>query len=191
MNAKGTLVVAVAASFAAALSGGCAVAPTAQAPLVKPLVEVRHSGLQADGYYQLGRFLQSQSRYQEAEEAYRRALALDPVSVDAHNGLGTLHAVNGRFEEAHRSFNAALAIAPHNGAVLNNVGYAHLLEGRGVQAADAFRRAVLAEPGNGRYRVNLEIALTGGSHQAPGRRPLRTAKRPWRNSCLPARTPSS
>src|SRR5512145_3127185 len=160
MNARRPLSVAVHAALCAALVSGCAVMPSAPPPQVTPVLEVRHAGLQADGYYQLGRFLQVQNRYHDAADAYAKALALDPANVDAHNGLGTIHALGGRFGDAQRSFSAALAIEPQNAAVLNNSGYAYLLEGRRDEASAAFGRAVGFEPGNARFRANLQLSRT-------------------------------
>ena len=128
------IVLAVNAALCTLVATGCAVQKPMQ-PYVKPVLEVRHGGMQADGYYQLGRFLQTQYRLEDAAEAYRKALALDPRNADAHNGLGTLHALGGRYAEAQREFAIALSLSPDNAAVLNNIGYAYLLERNSDEAA--------------------------------------------------------
>ena len=92
---KRAIVIAIDAALCAFLATGCATQKAPQ-PQIKPVLEVRHSGLQPDGYYQLGRFLQEQQRYDEAAVAYRKALALDPKHADAHNGLGTILRPEGR-----------------------------------------------------------------------------------------------
>ncbi len=47
-------------------------------------------------------------RIEDAERAYRRALAIRPSYPDAHNDLGQLLARTGRYDEALREFDAAL-----------------------------------------------------------------------------------
>jgi hypothetical protein len=161
---KRAIVIAIDAALCAFLATGCATQKAPQ-PLIKPVLEVRHSGLQPDGYYQLGRFLQEQQRYDEAAVAYRKALALDPKHADSHNGLGTIHALKGDYEAAHAAFTAALAQAPENPAVLNNIGYTFLLERKPVEAIAPLKRAAELAPDNPRYSSNLGIAL---NNQSPG-----------------------
>lgn len=48
-------------------------------------------------------------RRDEAEKAYRRAIALKPAMSEAHNNLGQLLAGRGRLDEALSEFDAALA----------------------------------------------------------------------------------
>jgi Tfp pilus assembly protein PilF len=153
---KRTIVIAIDAALVALVATGCAVHKPAP-PQVTPVLEIRHSGINADGYYQLGRFLQLQQRHAEAAEAYLKAVALDPRNVGAHNGLGTLLALRSRYDDAHREFDAALVLAPDNAAVLNNIGYAYLLEHRMDDAAVAFQRAAAIDPDNARYQANLEL----------------------------------
>jgi hypothetical protein len=171
---KRTIVIAIDAALCALAATGCAVQKPA--PLqITPVLEIRHSGIRADGYYQLGRFLQLQQRHGEAAEAYRKALALDPRNVDAHNGLGTLLALSGRYEDAHREFDAAMTLAPDNAAVVNNIGYAYLLESRMDDAAAAFRRAAAIDPGNALYRANLELATNNQPPESAQAEPLAAA----------------
>jgi Tfp pilus assembly protein PilF len=49
------------------------------------------------------------ARLDDAEKAYRRAIALRPSFSEAHNDLGQLLARTGRWDEAIREFDAALA----------------------------------------------------------------------------------
>lgn len=166
---KRAIVLAVDAAVAALLVTGCATNGLSQAH-IEPLVRLTHGGPQADGYYQLGRFLQEQQRLDDAAAAYRKALALDPKHADAHNGLGTVFALRGEFGAAHASFAAALAQAPENPAVLNNIGFALLLERRPGEALEPLTRATELAPENPRYSSNLVLALNSqspGSAEAP------------------------
>jgi LytR cell envelope-related transcriptional attenuator/TPR repeat len=172
---KRAIVIAIDAALCAFLATGCATQKAPQ-PQIKPVLEVRHSGLQPDGYYQLGRFLQEQQRYDEAAVAYRKALALDPKHADSHNGLGTLLA----------EFTAALAQAPESPAVLNNIGYTFLLERKPVEAIAPLTRATELAPENPRYSSNLGIAL---NNQSPGpAEALATTAAPATFDAVPAPT---
>ena len=57
----------------------------------------------------LARALKQQGKLDEAEQHYRRALAINPGLAAAHNGLGSLLGARGRPAEAVRHFRAALA----------------------------------------------------------------------------------
>ncbi len=155
---KRTIVIAIDAALCTFLVAGCA-SQKLPPPQIKPVLEVRHSGVQASGYYELGRFLQEQQRYGDAVVAYRKALELDPKHVDAHNGLGTVYALLGQYAEAHIEFGEALALAPDNATVLNNIGYTFLLERKPVQAIGPLTRATELVPQSTRYTANLQIAI--------------------------------
>ena len=159
---KRTIVIALDAALAAFLVAGCAT-KSPPAPQIHPELEVRHSGIQADGYYQLGRFLQEQQRYDEAVVAYRKALAIDSKHADSHNGLGTIHALRGQYAEAHSEFGAALSQSPDNPSVLNNIGYTFLLERKPVEALAPLTKATELAPENPRYSSNLIVALNNQS----------------------------
>src|ERR1700733_11179979 len=58
------------------------------------------------------RALLTENRHQEAEQALRQTLALDPKNAMAHDLLGNLLSEFGRFDEARACFQRALAIAP-------------------------------------------------------------------------------
>ncbi len=170
---KRTIVIALDAALAAFRVGGCAT-KSPPAPQIQPVLEVRHSGIQADGYYPLGRFMQEQQRYDEAVVAYRKALALDPKHADSHNGLGTILAMRGQYAEAHAEFAAALAQSPDNTAVLNNIGYTFLLERKPVEALAPLTKATELAPENPRYSSNLVVALNN-QPPAPSAHPAAAA----------------
>ena len=58
----------------------------------------------------LGVFLRSQGRINEAEVMYRKAITLDPKYFNAHNNLGSLLQEKGRQEEADKHFRIAKAL---------------------------------------------------------------------------------
>ena len=55
---------------------------------------------EADGYNDLGNALHATGRTNEATESYRRAIALNPRSTEAHSNLGRILCDLSQFEEA-------------------------------------------------------------------------------------------
>jgi len=84
--------------------------------------------LSADEWYDLALDLEAVS-LDQAAEAYRQALALDPDHADAHLNLGRLLHERRRLDEAERHYRAAAEADPGSGRPLYNLGV--LLEDRG------------------------------------------------------------
>src|SRR3569623_2183775 len=63
----------------------------------------------------------------EAEDAFRRCLALAPGLVGAHTGLGIVVAVRGHLPEAIAQFRAALDLQPDDPAALDELRKAEAL----------------------------------------------------------------
>lgn len=84
-------------------------------------------------------------KIKDAEAAYRRALALDPVNADALNMLGLIHHDRGDRDTAVRLIRASIAIKP-TAAYWYNL--AIVFEGQGdiVGALAAFRQAAVLDP---------------------------------------------
>src|SRR5262249_24776955 len=62
-------------------------------------------------YYYLGLVLRAQSRYKDAETAFRQSLRLEPDLVEAHASLGLVLRNQGRLSEALQSLRRAQALA--------------------------------------------------------------------------------
>jgi len=133
-------------------------APMSTLP-VKPALNASSSAERPDGYYQLGRFYQGQNRVDQAIDAYRKALALNPNFVDAHNALGALYAAQGRLDEAIAEFTIVVAALPMTSYAWNNLGYAYLLQGKSADAIAALERATAFDLTNQRAWNNLGTAL--------------------------------
>ena len=82
----------------------------------------------------------------EAEEAYRRAIALDATYALAWNNLGVVRHHAGDPPEAERSFRQAIAHGRAPAEVWRNLGLMLTRHTRHEQASDAFRRALELEP---------------------------------------------
>ena len=148
------------------LLDSCAMQQSAQAPdwKIAPLTRVSHAASAAD-YYQLGRYEQEQRRYERAAVAYRKALGMDPSSVDALDGLGVVSALQGQYDQAVDLLSRAVKLAPASATVQNNLGYALCLQGNARQAVVALREAARLDPDNHRTLVNLAWAYErAGDH---------------------------
>lgn len=138
---------------------GCSTPEPATTMQIKPVLQVAHSGSDAQGLYQLGRYYQAQDRLELAEQAYRKALALHADYVDAHSALGALYARQSKFDDAIAEFNAVLRTSPELAQVYNNLGYTYYLQGKLDDAVSAYEKALALEPRNARAFNNLAAAL--------------------------------
>lgn len=82
----------------------------------------------------------------EAQSAYRRALALDAGNAEAHINLGRLLQERGQLREAESHYREAMARAPGEPTATFNLGTVLEDMGRTREAIDAYRRAIEADP---------------------------------------------
>ena len=95
----------------------------------------------ADEYAAIGARLSRADRRQEATEAYRKAIDLDPLLTEVHVSLGRNLLLDGVDSEAIRHFQAARTLQP-SPAVLFNLGFAYLRTGQVDSARSAYREGV-------------------------------------------------
>jgi tetratricopeptide (TPR) repeat protein len=108
-----------------------------------------------DFFGNLGLVLRLGKRHEEATQAYRQALALDPHHAVSHNNLGlSLHAL-GDLDAAVEHFNRALAIQPQFAEALVNLGASLQAGGQLEAAAAAYRKALTLRPDD----VETHVAL--------------------------------
>ena len=92
--------------------------------------------------FQLGSVLERATRFAEAERAFRRVLADDPLYAPALNYLGYMLANRGeRLDESIALIKRALAVDPFNGAYLDSLGWAYFKANRLELAEDPLRKA--------------------------------------------------
>jgi Ca-activated chloride channel homolog len=102
----------------------------------------------------------SQSRWIEAEIAYRKALDLSPDLLEASFNLGNALLRQGRHAQAISAYQRALAVAgePATAArIWYNQGHAHLAVKDFEAAAEAFRQTLRKQPADEEARRNLAI----------------------------------
>jgi len=118
--------------------------------------------------HNLGAALQSEGRFDEAIEHYRRAVMLRSDYAPAYNNMGAALRAKGQVPEAVATYERALALRPDYSEAHYNLANAFLDQGRPDEAIDHFRRALQSTPGSADVHNNLGIALaaTGQSNEA-------------------------
>lgn len=96
-------------------------------------------------------------RYGLAVQVFRRALAENPTSVPAMNGLAIAYGQIGRDDLSLRWFERALAADPSSVETLNNVGYWALERGQFELARRYLLRADALSPGQPQVTANLAL----------------------------------
>jgi len=134
-----------------------AAAETLATGVVRPLVP---PAAQAETWFErASEWDADPARWEEAVEAYRRVVAIDPTYAAAWNNLGLLLHRLGRLEEAYAAYAAALAQDPACGEAAYNLG--SLAEDRGdaEEAILGYRRALEIRPDYADAHFNLAGAL--------------------------------
>ena len=99
--------------------------------------------------FQLGAVFEEQQRYDDAERAFRQALALDPMHAPTLNYLGYMYAERGqRLDEAVGMLKQAVDQDPYNGSYLDSLGWAYFKQGALDRAREPLLRASEQMPAN-------------------------------------------
>ena len=112
----------------------------------------------AEEWAMTGLSLLQENRHEEAENAYRRAIAMDESSF-AWDGLGLVLQRRELRSHAREAFERALQINPQNAAAWLHLGLSHELLGNPAAAVDAYRRALSIAPQRTETREILDAAL--------------------------------
>jgi tetratricopeptide (TPR) repeat protein len=153
-----------------AMAAACAAALAVSVVLSDP----RNRNL-AEEWAFTGSSLITERRLEDAEAAYRRALALDPQSGLAWDGLGLTLYDAGRLGEARPAFERALAIDADSSRALFHLALTDEREGRLAQAADGYARARALSPFDAEVtqhlaaaerKLAIELGMSGRSREA-------------------------
>jgi tetratricopeptide (TPR) repeat protein len=113
---------------------------------------------QAAIYNDLGFVLERQGLPENAAEAYRMALELDPESPSAHYNLGAFLARAGQYGEAETHLQSALEKKP-NTQTYTGLGIVQWQQGRVEEAIASLQAAIEADPKNAAAYDNLGSIL--------------------------------
>ncbi|MBA5868752.1 MAG: tetratricopeptide repeat protein [Nitrospira sp. CR2.1] len=106
-----------------------------------------------------GRSLASLGRWEEAEQAFRRAIVLNPQDWRAYAWLGIVAYAHERYPDALAAFHTACFLKPEHPGLLNNLGQTYVALGRYEDAIASFRLGDAHAPDHPRLTRNLAGAL--------------------------------
>lgn len=101
----------------------------------------------ANAYYTQAKAQLAAGNPSLAIDGFRKALRIDPRSVDALNGLGAAYDRIGRYDLSRNYYEQALGIDPQSHITLNNFGYSLALQGRTVEAREMLAQARASDSG--------------------------------------------
>jgi len=118
----------------------------------------RHREAAYDHYLEGCRLDEEEATFEDAERAYRRALALDPSLSNALTNLGNLRFRMGALAEAEQLYRQALQVDSAQPEAHYNLGFLCFERGEPEQAAECFRRAVERDPAFADAHFNLAMS---------------------------------
>ena len=113
-----------------------------------------------DFYLDGCRLDEDEATMDRAEEAYRKALELDPTLANAVTNLGNIAYRRGDLEGAAKAYQRALAIDPNQPEAHYNLGYLRLEDGARESALSHFERALALDPGFADAHFNVALTLS-------------------------------
>ncbi|HSR42917.1 MAG TPA: tetratricopeptide repeat protein, partial [Longimicrobiales bacterium] len=108
-----------------------------------------------EAQYLRGVFYQYEGRFDRAEEAYKRAIALDSTFARAYNALGSVYERTGRLDEAASTIERAVRTEPDADHAYFALGNTLYQQGRPGEAIEAYQQAVAINPRHSKAWNNL------------------------------------
>ncbi|MFW2389104.1 MAG: tetratricopeptide repeat protein [Polyangiales bacterium] len=105
------------------------------------------------------RFDEQEETFEQAEQAYKKALSLDPTLSNALTNLGNLEYRRQQIEAAEAYYREALGSDPEQPEALYNLGFLCFERDEVDEAVDLFRQALKSDPSFADAHFNLAMAL--------------------------------
>lgn len=112
-------------------------------------------------WMQRGLELNGQGQFDQAAEAFLKALAINNSNAVAWFSLGTAKAFSGKYEEAAGFLSQAVAFDPEMMVAYSNLGAVYGRLERFEEALDAYSRALRLKPDDANARYNRGIVSAG------------------------------
>jgi len=111
-------------------------------------------------------FYQNNRELFEREQAFKKAIELNPNSDSVYVELDQLYRDQGRFAESEQLFKKAIELNPKNGSAYEGLGKLYRDQGRFAEVEQLFKKAIELNPNNGSayeglgrlYRVQGKLA---------------------------------
>lgn len=98
----------------------------------------------------MGIYYQDNNMLKEAEEEYRKSLALNPYEADLHNNLGVIYDSWGKKDIAEKEYLMEVNLNP-NSQAFHNLGVLCAGRNENEKAEEFFKRALAVSPNRGTY----------------------------------------
>jgi Flp pilus assembly protein TadD len=128
---------------------------------------------EAEPHVAAGHGLEKQGRYSEAEQEYKKALALDPAS-DAMTGLANVYMQSRRFPEAEEYLRTLVKLHPEEAAAHIQLGRVLAAEGRNDDAIAELQAGVKIAPGDVSAQRDLAQTYVAAGKPGPAEAAYRT-----------------
>jgi tetratricopeptide (TPR) repeat protein len=126
------------------------------AQLLKKLKSIeKHDSEYAGAHAALGVLFQNSGRLAEAEELFRKSIAVDPRGSDAYIKLGILYQDSGRLAEAEELFRKVITCDPGNSGAYMRLGQVCANRGRPAEAEVLLKKAVELAPRDSEAYLSL------------------------------------
>lgn len=113
------------------------------------------SAEQMDELIQKGDAHRKNKQYEEARQAYQRALALSPQSPDIHHRLAIVADKQKKYSVADQHYEAALKAHPNDANLLSDLGYSYSLRGSTDKAEKMLKKALSIDAAHKGAMANL------------------------------------
>jgi tetratricopeptide (TPR) repeat protein len=134
-----------------------------QRGLAEVIASEQTSADRPEAYLNIGLIHVDQGQFDQAEAAYRAALALQPTFTQAAVNLADLYRIQGRDAEGEPTLRQALALDPANAAAHHALGLLLIRQKRLPEAITALAEAARLDGDNPRYGYVYAVALNGTS----------------------------
>ena len=129
------------------------------APLSPEALHYAEQYAAAQQHFEHGKQYFEQQRWSDAELEMEKAVALDPMNIEAHFDLGFAQSREGKLREATAEYRRVLELDPDAGAVHYDLGVALEREHNLSAATQEYRQAVRLDANDERAAYALGVAL--------------------------------
>jgi tetratricopeptide (TPR) repeat protein len=115
----------------------------------------------AEEYFLEGNQDYQKGKFEEAIEAYKKAIEVEPDSYGAYNNMGSAYAELGKFEKAIKVCKKAIKIKPDKDQAYYNMGGAYAELGKFEKALEVCKKAIEVKPDSYEAYNNMGVAYAG------------------------------